>query len=66
VGQVLWASSSFTLSASTRLTGSALLVSPDGVATVGTWGLSEICDDPAEQPEARRRQGGTEAFSTCG
>ncbi|MFG2404267.1 hypothetical protein ACGFR8_07985 [Streptomyces brevispora] len=37
-----------------RLTGSIVLLTPDGVSTVGTWAWCEICDDPTDQPEARR------------
>ncbi|MFC8723753.1 hypothetical protein [Streptomyces bacillaris] len=42
-----------TCKAWTRLAGSMLLLTPDGVSTVGSWNCCEICDDPAGQ-EARR------------
>lgn len=37
----------------TRLTGDVLMLTPDGVSTVGTWTACEICDDP-DDPEAAR------------
>ncbi|MFE4329633.1 hypothetical protein ACFRQM_09275 [Streptomyces sp. NPDC056831] len=37
-----------------RLTGSILLLTPDGVATVGAWAWCEFCDDPADE-EGRAR-----------
>ncbi|MFZ4266608.1 hypothetical protein [Streptomyces arboris] len=42
-----------TCKAWSRLAGSVLLLTPEGVSTVGTWAWCEICDDPADQ-EARR------------
>jgi len=33
----------------TRAVGAVLLLTPDGVATVGTWAWCEICDDPTDQ-----------------
>jgi hypothetical protein len=43
-----------TCKAWTRVTGSTLLLTADGVVTVGTWALCEICDDPTDQQEPAR------------
>lgn len=36
----------------TRFTGAMLLLTPDGVTTVGYWVWCEICDDPEGDPRA--------------
>lgn len=33
----------------TRVTGDVLMLTPDGVSTIGTWTWCGICDDPAHQ-----------------
>lgn len=33
----------------TRLTGTVLILTPNGVATAGDWAWCEICDDPTDQ-----------------
>lgn len=38
----------------TRITTDLLLLSPEGVAPVGTWTWCEICDDPDHPLPARR------------
>jgi len=37
----------------TRLIGDMLLLTPDGVSTLGTWAGCEICDDPTDQEAPR-------------
>ncbi|WTW95406.1 hypothetical protein OG216_19380 [Streptomycetaceae bacterium NBC_01309] len=41
----------------TRHTGDVLMLSPEGVSTVGAWSWCEICDDPADQPPEEARRG---------
>lgn len=42
-----------TCKALTRLTGDVLMLTPDGVAVVGTWTACEICDDLDDQEATR-------------
>ncbi|MDX3239373.1 hypothetical protein PV392_27535 [Streptomyces sp. ME03-5709C] len=38
----------------TLLAGDLVLLTPEGVSTLGTWTWCEVCDDPADQTDTRR------------
>lgn len=42
-----------TCKAWTRLLGDVYMLTPEGVAVVGTWTACEICDDPGDQEAGR-------------